>query len=72
MSDSKFDWKDLEDDLVVPRQRAIAVYENQNGEVVIRQAGDHPDEDSIIVLHTNHVPALIEALQRHIDEKERA
>ena len=36
MSDNKFDWKYLEDDLVAPRQRAIAVYENPNGEVVIR------------------------------------
>ena len=36
----KFSWDELEDDLAIKEQRAVAVYENPRGDTVIRQAAD--------------------------------
>ncbi len=48
MTDSEFDWY-ISDDVIVPEQRAIAIYTNEDGAVVIRQEGLYgPDEDQVI------------------------
>ena len=68
MSD-EFNWNDVEDDLVVPAQRAVAVYENPKGNIVIRQEADHVSEDAVVVISRNHIPVLIAALQRHLTDE---
>jgi hypothetical protein len=63
MSAHYFDWKTIEEDIVVPEQAAIAVYCNPEGGVVLRQAGQYgPDEDTTIVLHPSHALALARAI----------
>jgi hypothetical protein len=63
MSHEYFDWSTIEDDIVVPEQAQIAVYNNPNGGVVCRQAGQYgPDEDSWIFFHPSHALALTRAI----------
>jgi hypothetical protein len=58
-----FDWTTIEDDIVIPEQAQIAVYNNPNGGVVCRQAGQYgPDEDSWIFFHPSHALALVKAI----------
>jgi hypothetical protein len=40
MSREYLDWKTIEEDIVVPEQAAIAVYNNPAGGIVLRQARD--------------------------------
>src|SRR6266567_2240921 len=63
MSAHYFDWKTIEEDIIVPEQAAIAVYNNPEGGIVLRQAGQYgPDEDTTIVLHPSHGLALARAI----------
>ena len=48
MSGKDFDWNDNEAIVLEPRL-GLAVYLNQQGDVVIRQQGDYPDEDVWVV-----------------------
>jgi hypothetical protein len=58
-----FDWKTIEEDIVVPEQAAIAVYNNPEGGIVLRQAGQYgPDEDTTVVLHPSHALLLARAI----------
>jgi hypothetical protein len=67
-----FDWKDVEDDLVLSEQLAVAVYENPKRDIVIRQAaGFSQDEDSVIIISRNNLAAFVAALQRHLDQQLR-
>jgi hypothetical protein len=59
----EFDWH-RDPDVVVPHQSAIAVYFNPHGAVVIRQAGQYPDDDSWVVVRPENLSALIAALRR--------
>lgn len=69
MSD-KFNWSTTDaDTIVVPSVRGVAVYENDRGEVVIRQeAGPLDDEDSFVIVPKTFLPALIRAIQAVDDE----
>lgn len=58
----KFDWCDSSI-VVIPRQDAIAVYTNVNGEIVIRQQDRDATEDRIIILNPDYAEELIIALQ---------
>ena len=63
MSAGYFDWTTIEDDIVIPEQAAIAVYNNPDGGVVCRQAGQYgPDEDSSIWFHPSHALTLAKAI----------
>jgi hypothetical protein len=63
MSADYFDWTTIEDDVVVPEQAQIAVYNNPNGGIVCRQAGQYgPDEDSWIFFHPSHALAIVKAI----------
>jgi hypothetical protein len=63
MSREFFDWTTIQDDIVVPEQAAIAVYNNPDGGVVCRQAGQYgPDEDSWIFFHPSHALTLAKAI----------
>lgn len=54
-------------DVVIPAQEAIVVYESVGGNIVIRQVCDSGEDDSIVYVNKQHVPALIIALQNAID-----
>jgi hypothetical protein len=69
MSD-EFDWHDPS--VVVRTQLAIAVYQNNHGEVVIRQEGQFgPDEEVFIVVAPANARAVAEAILREIGEEDR-
>jgi hypothetical protein len=63
MSHDDFSWNDVEENVIVPEQAAIAIYNNPRSDVVIRQAGRYGmDEDHFIVLHPSHALAIAKAV----------
>ena len=65
-----WDWssEDAKESLVVEPVRAIAVYQNNNGHIVIRQeAGDLTEEDQIIVFPPEKAQSLIDAIKRELN-----
>jgi hypothetical protein len=49
-----FNWNDVEEDLVVPEQAAIAVYNNPRNDLVVRQTGRFGnDEDHFVVIQAD-------------------
>lgn len=74
MSDDNFSWSDArtEGQVVVPEQAAIAIYENPQGDIVIRQEAQmHPDEDQFIYIQPTYLPRLIAALEQVRIKKQR-
>jgi hypothetical protein len=68
----QFNWDDMEDDLAIQEQRAVAVYENPKGDTVIRQAADaSPDDDHIVIVNRNNLAAFVGALQRHLENQQQ-
>ena len=68
----KFSWDELEDDLAIKEQRAVAVYENPRGDTVIRQAADQtPDDDHLVIVNRNNLAAFVGALQRHLESQQQ-
>ena len=65
MADTDFSWysKDSLEDIVFPSVQAVAVYQNEAKDVVIRQQGSQGEDDSIIVIPARNVEALVYALQ---------
>jgi hypothetical protein len=66
MSDDKFSWLDARNagDVVVPEQAAIAVYENDNGDLVIRQESSFGEDDHYIYIQHAYLPRLIASLEQ--------
>jgi len=63
-----FDWTS-KDAVAVNQQDAIAVYSNDNGDVVIRRQKDwNEEEDSVIVLAPAYVRQFVEAVERTFKE----
>jgi len=63
--DWAFDWQTDAADVIVPTQLAIAAYVTLQGMVAIRQERDEFEEfDSVVLVHPQHIPALIARLQR--------
>ena len=58
----EFNWSD-KDRVVVEKVDAIAVYQNPDGDVVIRQQAPMGDDDSVIVVPKSRLDDLILALQ---------
>lgn len=67
MSDWNWNGDDEKTSQVIPRIRALAVYSNDNGEVVIRQQGIMGEEDDIIVFPASHADAVIAAIKAEVD-----
>jgi hypothetical protein len=68
----EFSWEDLEDDLAIKEQRAVAVYENPRGDTVIRQAADQsPDDDHIVIVNRSNLAAFVGVLQRHLENQQQ-
>jgi hypothetical protein len=68
----EFDWLPDNPDILMPDQRATAVYLNPWQQVCIRQerAWDE-DDDPYLCISVEHVPALIERLQAVMREARR-
>jgi thiamine biosynthesis protein ThiC len=63
-----FDWNDQAGIAVGP-QDAIAVYANDNGDLVLRRQKDwNEEEDSVIAVAPAYVRQLIEAMERTLME----
>jgi len=60
-----WDWslKESAGDIVVPSVDAIAVYQNQQQDVVIRQQNSLGEDDHVIIIPKSNVRAVIKALQ---------
>ncbi len=63
MSD-RFDWTG-DKSIVVDHHQGLAVYENENGEIVIRQEGWN-DEDSCVCVDPGSLAAVIKKLESFI------
>jgi hypothetical protein len=58
-----FDWNDVENDVVIPEQSKIAVFENDLGNIVIREAGQYCiSEDMWVVFHRRDAQRVAEAI----------
>ena len=59
-----FNWKPENGDVIVPDQRATAVYVNRWGQAVIRQERAWDEEEDIyVVIDHASIPAVIKALR---------
>jgi hypothetical protein len=59
-----FSWTDT-DSVVVRQQAAVAVYENPDGDVVIRRQRDwNENEDVFVVIPRDQVRTVIKAIER--------
>jgi hypothetical protein len=67
-----FDWSPKNGDIAVPGQRALAVYANAYGQLVIRVQADAYDDDGdpFIAVSREHVPKLIERMRAVLAELE--
>ena len=64
-----FDWSAENGDVIVAPQKAIAIYRNAWGQIVIRAAAsDYGEEDSFVAVAPEHVPALIAKLSAILKE----
>lgn len=63
MEEENFSWAN-EDDVVVRRVEAIAVYANPEGDVVIRQQDALGNEDPFIVIPASQVKTVIAAMKK--------
>lgn len=63
---SDFSWSDAREEgsIVAPEQAAIAVYENPNGDLVIRQQGEMGEDDHFIYIQHTYLPRLIASLEQ--------
>lgn len=69
MSD-EFEWSD--DEVVIPPQGETAVYRNHRDATCIRQRDPFSgDDDMVVVVLPEHLPALIRKLQEHHAENMR-
>lgn len=60
---SDFDWLENKENIIVPAVDAIAVYTNEDGNIVIRQQNPMGDDDYFVVIPLNNVPAVIKAVE---------
>jgi hypothetical protein len=61
-----FDWhsEDTEQEVVFPSVQAVAVYQNKDGDIVIRQQGSMGEDDSVIIVPQIHADVLIKAIKQ--------
>jgi hypothetical protein len=59
-------WNADSAEMVIKSQPAIAVYDNNYGDIVVRMEADYPDEDPIVRVRPENLRALITALQRYL------
>ena len=59
---SEWNWSNSEGDLVVQSVRGVAVYENTNGDIVIRQQGESGEDDSLIIFPKSYAHQVAAAI----------
>ena len=66
-----WDWNSASarESLVLPRVDALAIYANNNGEIVLRQQGMDGQEDSIIIIPKSQAQEVIDAMSAMLGEK---
>lgn len=64
MTEDNF-WRDECDAIDVPPQRAVVVYRNRCGEIIIRQqAGWCDEDDAVVIITAENIPKLLAAITR--------
>lgn len=68
-----FSWADARKrgSIVVPEQAAIAIYENDHGDLVLRQESQYGEDDHFIYIQHTYLPRLIAALEQARIKKQR-
>lgn len=61
----EFDW-DNDESVVLREQRGTAVYRNKAGEIVIRQKGPWPDDDSFLYISPENEVAFMEGMAEQL------
>lgn len=46
-------------DIIIKRVEAVAVYLSTDDEIVIRQINSMGDDDGVVVIHPEHIQALV-------------
>lgn len=70
MSDWNWNGDEEKTSQVIPRVNALAVYSNENGDVVIRQQGSMGEDDNIIIFPASHADAVILAIKLEVESGE--
>jgi hypothetical protein len=60
--DDQFNWGPENEDILAPESRALALYVNRWGQIVLRQKGGY-DDDVWILINIHDVPRLVERLK---------
>jgi hypothetical protein len=60
--DVQFNWGPENEDTLAPESRALALYVNRWGQIVLRQNGGY-DDDVWILINIHDVPRLVERLK---------
>lgn len=65
MPKTDWSWHDQEnkDLIVVPAVEALAIYENPNMDIVIRQQDVMGEEDQLVIIPKTHLKSVIKRLQ---------
>lgn len=63
MSSSDWNWYEQKPEIVFPSVQAVAVYQNPDGDVVIRQQGEMGEDDSVVIIPARNVDAVIAAIK---------
>jgi hypothetical protein len=65
-----FNWYDDEanDCIAIRSMRAVAVYVNTAGDIVIRQEAGNGGEDDMVVVPVSFIPALTDAINTAVKE----
>lgn len=69
MSGEQWSWnkEDADASIVIERVDAVAVYQNPNGDLVIRQQHPLGEDDAIVIIPRAHVPALLQGIKNEMD-----
>ncbi|NYE58985.1 hypothetical protein FHW58_000137 [Duganella sp. 1224] len=69
-----WDWNSASarESLVLPRVDALAIYANNNGEIVLRQQGMDGHDDSIVIIPKSQAQEVINAIAHMLGDKKPA
>ena len=69
MADWDWNSSSAKESLVLPRVDALAIYANNNGEIVLRQQGMDGHDDSIIIIPKSQAQEVIDAISKMLGDK---
>jgi hypothetical protein len=65
----EFEWVPENEDILMPSQQRTAVYENDWGQIVIRQEVEYETENAFVIIDKAHIPALIERMKQLMGQR---